>query len=83
MLDGIAQIILAIGALLLEVTTWAIAGLYVGVRAITSSTHREKIRLEWHSGWKGKSSLLISGVFWGTIVGIAIYFWVPIRSSGL
>lgn len=81
MIEGFAQVLLSVGALLLEITVWAIVGLYVAVRAIASPAHREKIRLEWHSGWKGKASLLFSGAFWVTIVGAAIYIWFPVRSA--
>lgn len=83
MIEGIAQVLLAIGALLLELTVWAIVGLYVAVRAIASPDHREKIRREWHSGWKGKLSLLFSGAFWMTAIGTALYVWGPVRSTGI
>ncbi len=83
MIEGIAQLLLAIGALLLEIAVWAIAGLYIAVRAIGSPAHREKIRLEWHSGWKGKMSLLVSGAFWITVVAAAGYIWLPVRSAAL
>jgi hypothetical protein len=81
MIEGIAQVLLAIGALLLEITIWASVGLYVAVRAIASPAHREKIRLEWHSGWKGKMSLVVSGAFWVTVIGATIYIWFPSRSA--
>ena len=81
MIEGIAQVLLAIGALLLEIAVWAIVGLYIAIRAIASTSHREKIRLEWRSGWKGKMSLACSGAFWMSIVGFAIYIWFPARSA--
>ena len=77
MIEGIAQLLLAIGALLLEITIWAVVGLYVAVRAITSPVHREKIRAEWRSGWKGKASLIVSTALWGTAVVVTIYIWFP------
>jgi hypothetical protein len=83
MIEGLAQVLLAIGALLVEIALWAIVGLYVLIRAIVSPTHREKIRREWHSGWKGKTSLLFSGVFWAALIAVAIYVWFPVRSSAV
>ena len=80
MIEGIAQLLLAIGALLLEIAVWAVVGLYVGIRAIVSPAHREKIRVEWRSGWKGKTSLLFSGAFWVTVVVAAVYIWFPVRA---
>ena len=80
MIEGVASVLLGIGALLLEIALWAVVGLYIAIRAIVSPTHREKIRLEWHSGWKGKASLLFSGAFWVTVVGVAVYIWFPGRS---
>lgn len=81
MIEGIAQVLLAIGALLLEITMWALVGLYVAVRAIASPAHREKIRHKWHSGWKGRASLVFSGVFWTAVISAAIWIWFPVRSA--
>jgi hypothetical protein len=81
MIEGIAQVLLAIAALLLELTIWAFVGLYVAARAIVSPVHREKIRREWHSGWKGKASLVFSGVFWAALISAAIWIWFPGRSA--
>ncbi len=81
MIEGIAQILLAIGTLLFEITVWAAVGLYVAIRAIVSPVHREKIRHEWRSGWKGKACLVFSGVFWIALVAAAVWIWFPARSS--
>jgi hypothetical protein len=80
MIEGLAQVLLAIGALLLELAVWAVVGLYVAIRAIVSPTHREKICREWRSGWKGKASLIFSAVFWLNLIVVAVYIWLPIRA---
>ena len=81
MIEGIAQVLLALGALILEITVWAIFGLYIAIRANSSPAHKEKIRREWHSGWKGKMSLVFSGAFWITTIGAALFIWGPVRST--
>lgn len=76
-MEAIAEIILVLIAALVELTVWAVIGLFVVVRAIFSQRHREKLKREWNSGWKGKIAIVFSAVLWTSIIATAGYFWVP------
>jgi hypothetical protein len=70
-MEAIIELLVALIAWLVELTIWAIVGLFIAVRAVFSQRHRERLKHEWNSRWKGKVTIMFSFMIWTSVIATA------------
>jgi len=76
-MEAIGEAIVALVAAAVELLYWAACGVFFLLRAIFSRHHRERLRIEWRSGWKKRGGLLVSCAIWSFCLLVAGYIWIP------
>ncbi len=81
-MELIAELVVAIGAFVLEVTIHALVFVFILVMSVFSSRYRAKLKQEWDTSNSQRFAMVLGATLYSVALVFALFFWVPMLVSG-